>query len=118
MFWYFSYFIKLSAYIFIGLVAISVLGFSSQVLSLFAFIMALAIIGVIAYSLRDVIPSLIAGAYILNSKVIKRGDTINFEGIRGKVIDISLMAVTVKDKKGVVALIPNKLLMNKIFKKR
>ncbi len=117
LFWYFSYFIKLIAYVIIGLISISVLGFEPQVLGIFASIMALAIIGIVAYSLKDVIPSMVAGAYIFNSKLIKKGDSISFNGMKGKVIDINLITITLKDSKGIIAIIPNKLIMNKIFKK-
>jgi small-conductance mechanosensitive channel len=115
--WYFTYFIKVTCYIITCLIAISFLGFAPQVLGLIAVIMAFSIIGVLTYSLRDVIPSIIAGTYLLNSKVIKKGDLINIKGYKGRVQSINLIAITVKDWKGSVIIIPNKIVLEKIIKK-
>lgn len=116
--WYISYFFKMSGYFIISLIAISFLGFAPQILGLIAVIMTLSIIGVLVYSLRDLIPSAFAGAYILNSRLIKKGDTIQIRGYKGKVIDLTLLNITMKDDKGSVISVPNKIMMEKILKKK
>ena len=115
--WYLSYFIKLGLYIVVCLFSISLLGFAQEILQLLAIVMALSIIGVLAYSLRDLIPSLVAGAYLLNSKFIKKGDKINIKGIKGKVVEINLLVTIVREEGGALVMIPNKLITEKILKK-
>ena len=116
--WYIFYFIKLAIYIIISLIAISFLGFAQQVLALVAVIMTLSIIGVLVYSLRDLIPSAFAGAYLMHGKIIKKGDVINVRGFQGRVKEITLLTITVIDDKGGVIMIPNKIIMEKILKKK
>jgi len=116
--WYISYFIKLGLYIVISLVAISFLGFAQQTLSLVAIIMTLSIIGVLVYSLRDLIPSAFAGAYLMRGKLIKKGDVIKIKEFKGKVQEISLLTTTIKDDKGGIIIIPNKIITEKIMRKK
>jgi len=116
--WYISYFIKMGLYIVISLIAISFLGFAQQVLTLVAVIMTLSIIGVLLYSLRDLIPSAFAGAYLMRSKVVKKGDTIKINEFKGKVKEVDLLTTTIKDDKGGIIIIPNKIITEKIMKKK
>jgi len=116
--WYISYFLKLAVYIIMSLVAISFLGFAQQVLTMVAVVMTLSIIGVLVYSLRDLIPSAFAGAYLMHSKLIKKGDTINIRGFQGKVKEVTLLTITVIDNKGGIIMVPNKIIMEKILKKK
>ncbi len=115
--WYLSYFIKLGLYITVCLLSISLLGFAREILQLLALIMALSIIFVLAFSLKDVIPSLIAGAYLLNSNFIKKGDKIKIKNIKGKVKEINLFSIIVEEEDGGIVMIPNKLIMEKMLKK-
>jgi len=116
--WYLTYFIKLGLYIIISLIAISFLGFAQQVLSLMAVILSLSIIGVLAYSLRDLIPSAFAGAYLMHSKVVNKGDVIKVKEFEGKVIETNLLTTVIKNSKGGIILIPNKIIMEKILRKK
>ncbi len=113
--WYASYFIKVVAYVVIVLIAIGFLGFAPQVLGLLAVILSLSIIGVLVYSLRDVLPSAFAGAYLLHSRVIKKGDSIKVDGFSGVVKDVSLLVITINDSKGSVIIVPNKVIVDKIL---
>ena len=116
--WYASYFIKLGIYIIISLIAISMLGFAQEILTLVAAILILSIIGVLVYSIRDLIPSAFAGAYILRSKLIRKGDIIKVKEFEGKVQEINMLTITIKDEKDNLAIIPNKIILEKIIKKK
>ncbi|MFA5406658.1 MAG: mechanosensitive ion channel domain-containing protein [Candidatus Nanoarchaeia archaeon] len=116
--WYSSYFIKLGLYIVVSLIAISFLGFAQQVLTLMAVILSLSIIGVLAYSLRDLIPSAFAGYYLMHSKLVNEGDTIKVKEFEGKVTEVNLLTTIIKDSKGGMILIPNKIIMEKILRKK
>jgi len=116
--WYFTYFVKLGLYTITCLVAISFLGFAPQVLGLLAVIMAFSIIGVLTYSLRDVIPSMFAGAYIKHTKIIKKGDHIKIKDFNGIVKEVNYLTITLKDETGGTIIIPNKVVMERIIKKK
>ncbi|RMH30933.1 MAG: mechanosensitive ion channel, partial [Nitrospirae bacterium] len=59
----------------------------------------------------DAISNLVAGIMIILYKPIRLGQTIELAGSKGKVIDINLRYVTIKDE-GVTHLIPNSLLLS------
>lgn len=114
--WYFSYFIKLAMYIIVSLIAIGFLGFAQPVLWLVAIIMTLSIIGVLIYSLRDLIPSAFAGAYLLQSQLIKKGDKVTIRSFKGEVREVSLLTTTLKGEKGGLIIVPNKIIAEKVLK--
>lgn len=114
--WYLSYFVKLAMYIIVSLIAIGFLGFAQPVLWLVAVIMTLSIIGVLIYSLRDLIPSAFAGAYLLNSRVIKKGDRLSIRSFKGKVKEVSLLTTTLEGEKGGIIIVPNKIITEKVLK--
>lgn len=116
--WYLSYFIKLGLYITITLTAVSFLGFAKEVLTLVSILMILSIIAVLTYSLKDLIPSAFAGAYLMKSKLINVGDTIKIKDYEGRIVEINLLTITIKDSKGSLIIIPNKIITEKILKKK
>jgi small conductance mechanosensitive channel len=115
--WYTSYFIKLALYVIIALTAISFLGFAQEILTLVAVVITLSIIIVLAYSLRDLIPSAFAGAYLMKSKLISAGDTIKVKDYEGRIIELNLLTTTIKDVKGNLIIIPNKIITEEVLKK-
>jgi len=113
---YIGYFIKLSIYVTTVLIAVSQLGFAQEVLTLVAVIILLSIIGVMIYSLRELIPCAISGAYLMRSKVISVGDRLSVKGFSGRIKEINLLTTTIKHGHRLV-IIPNSIITKSILKK-
>ncbi len=99
---YFIYFIFV-------LWAIEKLGLSALILN----IIGIGIIAIIIFSvilaIKDFMPNAFAGIYIKSKKIIKEGDIISFDGIRGEVISIELVETKLKTKDDLL-MIPNSML--------
>ncbi len=115
--WYSSYFIKLILYITLLLISVSFLGFTSQVLTMIVFLVILSITAILVFSVKDLIPSAIAGAYLIHGKAIKKGDVISVKGFKGKIIEVSLLNIKLRDSDGKIVLIPNKIIATDVIKK-
>lgn len=97
--------------IFIGVVlAISKLGFDVT-----GIVAGLGLTGfALGFALKDAISNLVAGVMIVLYQPIKLGNTIEVISSKGKVVDINLRYITIKNE-GVTYLIPNAtLLSNKV----
>jgi small conductance mechanosensitive channel len=88
------------------ILALNQLGITPVVLNIiFAGIIAVIIIAVFL-SMKDFIPNLISGMYILAIKKIAVKDTITVNGVKGTVSEISLVETTLKNN-GHKIIIPN-----------
>jgi small-conductance mechanosensitive channel len=89
------------------IIALAQFGFATVVLDVIIVIIAFFIVVVLVYSLKDMIPNAAAGLYLIRVKSINKGDRITVGAYHGVVESMSLMALTLKDETGRVAIIPN-----------
>ena len=87
--------------------AIAQFGFPTILFDIIIVIIALFVVILMIYSLKDFIPNAAAGIYLARAKSIKKGDTIKVGHYSGKVIDMTLLATTLKDDNGRLTIIPN-----------
>ncbi len=90
--------------------ALSEMGVSARFLQ-WAFVVFLVVLFVlIMLAFKDFLPNLLAGLYILMTKRLKVGDTLEVSGVKGKVVAFSLVETRVQIKGGDVIFLPNSLL--------
>lgn len=95
------------------IIALAQFGFARLVFEAVIILIALFIIILILFSLKDFIPNAAAGIYLNTVKSIKKGDFIKIGNYRGKVVDMDLVSITLKDKKGRLFIIPNSNVVKK-----
>jgi len=64
--------------------------------------------------IKDFIPNIMAGIYIVSKKKIKKGQRIKVKDVEGKVIDIELLETKLKTPKGHEIIIPNSFFVKNI----
>lgn len=80
---------------------------------IFLWFVASTIIG-IAFALKDISASIIAGAILLIDKPFQIGDRITFEGVYGEIISIGLRSIKLLTLDESVVTIPNSRFMNDV----
>jgi len=74
-----------------------------------------AIAALVVLSLKDHAPSVSAGQYLRRSKTIEKGDWLSIGGVSGEVVDMTVLAMVVRNKDGEFCYIPNSKLTQEIF---
>lgn len=85
-------------------------------------IIAAGIIAIVVISIllavKDIIPNIIAGAFIHLSDHIREGDSITVKDITGKVVQVNMVETKLETKKGDTIYVPNSLLTKTIVAKK
>jgi small-conductance mechanosensitive channel len=68
------------------------------------------------YSLRELIPCAISGAYLISSKVIQPGDQISVKDFKGKVKEINILTTTIIRGNKLI-IVPNSIITQSIIHK-
>ncbi|MCD6576041.1 MAG: mechanosensitive ion channel [Nanoarchaeota archaeon] len=105
--------IKYVFYFITFIIALSQFGFAKVVLDAIIILIALFIIIIILFSLKDFVPNAAAGIYLSTFKSIKKGDVLAIGGYMGKVVDINLVSITLEDETGRLTIIPNSNVVKK-----
>ena len=105
--------IKYIFYFITFIIALSQFGFAPLVFDIVIIIIALFVVGIVFYSLKDFIPNAAAGLYLHRVRSIQKGDNIRVGPYSGEVIDMSLMTLTLKDNTDRIIIIPNANLTRK-----
>jgi len=66
------------------------------------------------FSLKDYVPGISYGIHLVNNKVIVKGDMLQVDGLKGEVVEITLLATVIKNKDGIHH-IPNSKIAQSIF---
>ena len=91
--------------IILGVVAVaSLTGLSSQLTTLT--ISGIAGLGV-TLALQNTLSDVIAGVLLLQDGVIRIGDDVSFQGVRGEIVKLNLRTTWVKTQDGVIIVIGN-----------
>jgi len=110
---YFIYFITV-------IWALNALGLTTTILNMISAAFLILIIISILLAVKDFVPNLIAGFFIYQKNLIKKGDKIKVGDLTGKVEKISLVETEIKTSSGDIIHIPNSTLTKKeiIIKKK
>lgn len=91
-----------------GLVILNVLGIDLTTLAVVAGALAVGI----GFGVRDIANNLLCGLLLLIERPVRQGDLIKVGDFEGKVIDIGMRAITIKNGDNVEVLIPNAFIIN------
>ena len=109
---YFVYFVSI-------IMALRHLGIATDVLNILSGVIILLIGVFILLSVKDFIPNVISGIFMHQKSTLKMGDTITFNEMTGKIIEMTLLDTKIKTAKGDILIIPNSsLTKNAIIKKQ
>ncbi len=115
---YAIHYLKLFIYVVTFIAAVSALGFAQEILTLIVAVLIISVIGILVYSLRDLIPNAFAGYYIKTNRIIREGEKIKIKDFEGKVKKVDLLTIAIEDEKGELIIIPNNLITKHIIKKK
>lgn len=110
---YFIYFISV-------IWALNEIGLTTTILNMISAAVLILIIISVLLAIKDFIPNLLAGFLIYQKSLIKEGNLIEVNQLKGKVKNISLLETEIETRKGDIIYIPNSLITKKeiIIKKR
>jgi len=91
-----------------GLVILNVLGIDLTTLAVVAGALAVGI----GFGVRDIANNLLCGLLLLIERPVRQGDLIKVGDFEGKVIDIGMRAITIKNGDNLEVLIPNAFIIN------
>jgi small-conductance mechanosensitive channel len=112
---------KLVLYIiyFISIVtALNYLGIVPNIINAISYIVIILLAIFILLSIKDFIPNSIAGFSLIRKGRVKVGDNIEYKGTAGKIVEMTLVDVKLKTRKGDIIIIPNSLLVKNAFVKK
>jgi len=93
------------------IMALNQLGLTTTILYILLVVILIIIIILIVLAFKDFMPNLTAGFYINKTKNIKKGDNIEIDTVKGKILDIDLIETKIKTKEGDIVLVPNSFLL-------
>lgn len=102
-----STFIKYLIYLTTIIIALDQLGLPTRVLKIVVILVFAIIIIVIVLAFKDWVPNLIAGFYIFKSRKVNRGDVIQINGVKGKIMAINFLETKIETKNKEIIFIPN-----------
>lgn len=102
--------VKYIIYVAAFIIALNYLGITPIILNIIFVGLITIIILAMFLSLKDFIPNIISGIYIISTSKIKKGEYIKVHGVSGRVHDISLTETTIVSK-GNKIIIPNSIIM-------
>ena len=116
---FFSRIVEYIIYFITIIMALNQLGLTTIILYIILVVVLVIIIILIVLAFKDFMPNLTAGFYINRSKNIKKGDNVEVNTVKGKILDINLVETKIKTKEGDEILVPNSfLLKSEILKKK
>lgn len=95
------------------IVALAQFGFANFVFDVIIVLIALFIVVLILFGLKDFVPNASAGIYLNIVKSIRKGDLLRIGGYSGKVVDMDLVSITIQDNSGRLIIIPNSNVIKK-----
>lgn len=101
------------------IVAVAQFGFATFILDLVIILIALFLISVIILSLKDFIPNITAGFYLVKIRAVEEGDNVTIGNYSGEIMEINMFTTTIEDETGRLIIVPNsKLTKKEIIKEK
>src|SRR3989344_809304 len=89
------------------IIALNQLGFSTKVLQMVFIVFLVIVVVFVILSFKDFAPNLISGFYILKTGKLKKGDIIEINELKGKVLNINLVETKIETNNKELIFIPN-----------
>ncbi len=109
--------VKYIVYITALVLALSQIGLASTIFYILLIGILLILILFILVAIKDFIPNVVAGTTLLKHEIIKVGEIIEVDDIKGRVVEHTLTETQVKTREGDIIWIPNSFLTKYIIKK-
>ena len=104
---------SLIIYAYAILFALSILGLNRIVLTIIGGIVIIIFTLSILFSIRDLLPNIIAGVEIQRKGFYKEGDTITVDDEKARVIDAGLLETILENEQGERIIVPSSLMLKK-----
>jgi len=105
--YYVAWTLKLLIYFLTFILVFQKLGIPAKVLWVI-FILVIIVMGILlAFGFKDIVPNIVFGFYIKQTKKIKAGETIKVMGVSGKIRSIALFETRILNSKGEVISVPH-----------
>ncbi|MCX8147206.1 MAG: mechanosensitive ion channel [Candidatus Woesearchaeota archaeon] len=106
-----------SVYLLTAIIVLNQLGVTKVIVYILFSAAVVVIIISSLLTMKDFLPNAIAGLHIYRKKIIKKGNMIDINGIKGRVIGISLVETKIKTKEGNIVYAPNLVITKAHIKK-
>ena len=110
--------VKYLVYIVSVVLALHQLGLTTRVLYALILIFILLLFAFIILAIKDFIPNVVAGIFVLRREHFKIGDIIKIQNIEGKILDITITEIKLQTKNKDILIIPNSVLQKTIVRKK
>jgi len=94
--------------------ALTRIGLSTRIFYIILGIILLSTILFTLLAMKDWVPNLISGFYLLKTKKLKRGATLQVKGVQGKVVQVNLLETKIRTEKDELIFIPNSLITKEV----
>ena len=111
-------FVKYVIYITAVVLALNQLGLVQVILYGLLLLILTILVVFVLIAIKDFVPNLLAGVSILKNEVVKVGDNIIVDGIKGKVVQVTLVETELKSKEGDIIWVPNNFLVKHVVRKK
>ena len=93
--------------------ALNQMGLTSLILNMLSGSVILLILISIILAIKDFVPNMVAGIFIFQKEIIRKGDVISFDKIKAKVLETTLIETKLESKSKDTIYIPNSVLIKK-----
>jgi len=111
-------FVKYFIYFIAAIWALTELGLTTTVLNMISAVVLVLILISLILGVKDFIPNIIAGYFIHRKQMLKQGDKIAVQNLKGKIEKITLTETEIKTEKGDTIYIPNSVIKKEVIIKR
>jgi small-conductance mechanosensitive channel len=109
LFVYFIYFITI-------IMALNQIGIATQIAQAIAIGVIIIVIISVIIAIKDFVPNIIAGLYILHMWHLKKGDFVEFDNSKGKIIELTLLDTRIETPEKDSLIIPNTTMYKKVVR--
>ncbi len=95
------------------MIALAQFGFGVIVIEVILAVIVLMFGFIIIYSLKDLIPNVVAGIHLVRERAFKVGDKVRVGLYEGKVKNFTLTTTQIEDENGRVIIIPNSIIVRR-----
>lgn len=110
--------VKYIVYFIAIIMALNQIGLTTLILNIILVVILALLIVFIILAVKDFIPNVVAGFFLSQKDIIKKGDKIKVKDIEGKVVHINLVETKIKTSKDDIIFIPNSVLTKRIVVKK
>jgi small-conductance mechanosensitive channel len=100
------------------IIALNQVGLSNQIMYIILITVLVLLIAFVVLAIKDFLPNLLAGIFLLRRKHLKAGDKITVNNITGTIQEIDLIETKVTTKSKDTIIIPNAILNKNIVLKK